>query len=80
MYYEATPWGDKLDGGILNEAKIPDNPDGTVVFASLKGWSAFAFWDRSGDRRGASNSMFMAETDLPPDRLVELARAQWPGL
>src|SRR5512143_3294197 len=59
------PWTiEHLDTGLLKNGKIPDSPDGRVHWTcggrpSL--WHAFFWWDRSGDKRGASNSGFYVE-------------------
>lgn len=55
------PWNDGLmDGGLLNNGKIPDVPTGKVYWTcgGLSFWYAFYWWDRSVDKRGASNSGF----------------------
>jgi hypothetical protein len=55
------PWNDGLmDGGLLKNGKRADVPDGRVWWTcgGLTFWYAFYWWDRSGDKRGASNSGF----------------------
>lgn len=55
------PWSDGLmDGGLLANGKRPDVCDGKVFWTcgGSAFWYAFYWWDRSGDRRGASNSGF----------------------
>lgn len=59
------PWGAHLvDSGLLENGKIPDQPDGRVWSTCAKdlpsggSWHAFYWWDRSIDGRGASNSGF----------------------
>ncbi len=48
-----------MDTGLLKNGQHPDNPDGRVFWTCGKGdWLAFFWWDRSGDRRGNSNSGF----------------------
>lgn len=58
------PWSiGLLDGGLLQNGKVPDMPDGRV-FSTCGGtplWIAFFWWDRSGDKRGASNSGFYVQ-------------------
>ncbi len=56
------PWDEALmDGSLLANGKIPDIPTGKVYW-TLGGadalWYAFYWWDRSVDKRGASNSGF----------------------
>lgn len=59
--YFQLPWKDGLmDGGLLKNGKRVDVPDGRVWWTcgGLTFWYAFYWWDRSGDKRGASNSGF----------------------
>ena len=46
-----------LDGGLLP----PNQPEieGVASVVHLNGWTILAFWDRSGDKRGRSNSAFV---------------------
>lgn len=76
--YEQTPWGTALDGGLL--AGVPDQVTGRVVVTKKDGWTSLAFWDRSGDSRGASNSAFMIAEDVSAERLLGLSREQWPEI
>lgn len=55
------PWKPShMDGGLLKNGKRVDHPDGRVWWTAggLTFWYAFYWWDRSGDKRGASNSGF----------------------
>ncbi|MBB4148020.1 hypothetical protein ACFSUK_28635 [Sphingobium scionense] len=55
------PWKPShMDGGLLKNGKRADDPDGRVWWTcgGLTFWYAFYWWDRSGDKRGASNSGF----------------------
>ena len=55
------PWDiGLLDGGLLNNGKHKDIYDGRVFWTcgGKQLWLAFYWWDRSGDKRGASNSSF----------------------
>ncbi len=49
-----------LDGALLVEKGVKDNPDGYVYHGTLGGptvlWHAFVWWDRSGDPRPSSHS------------------------
>jgi hypothetical protein len=78
------PWSAGLcDGGLLNNARAIDEPDGRV-FWTVGGinvlWHAFFWWDRSSDRRGASNSGFYVRGFPIGDRdaAFELACQAWP--
>ena len=63
------PWDiGLLDGGLLNNRKVPDRPDGRVqVICGGRPdfWFAFVWWDRSVDKRGASNSGFYVRWPMP---------------
>ena len=56
------PWDESImDGGLLRNGKVPDSPDGRVFWTcggANAFWYAFYWWDRSVDKRGASNSGF----------------------
>lgn len=57
--YTDLPWNKMLDGRLLKNGKHPDNVTGQVWWscaASSAFWYAFCWWDRSGDKRSASNS------------------------
>jgi hypothetical protein len=72
------PWSYGIDGKVLEKAKIPDDPNGQILHVQRDGWTAIAFWDRSGDARRGSNSAFIANALLKPEELLVLAREQWP--
>lgn len=59
---EGIPWQDHhMDATLLRNGNVPDAPDGRVFWTcggAADVWFAFFWWDRSGDRRGASNSGF----------------------
>lgn len=56
------PWNQNwIDTSLLKNSKVPDQPDGRVFWTGggkPNFWFAFYWWDRSGDKRGASNSGF----------------------
>jgi hypothetical protein len=81
------PWtAALLDGGLLNNGKIRDQPDGRIWWtcagrdlqADL--WHAFYWWDRSVDRRGASNSGFYVHGFAAAERTAafDFACRTWP--
>jgi hypothetical protein len=78
LRYDSTPWGNDLDTGLLKD--LPDNPDGRYVIEQRDGWTAIAFWDRSGDSRPNSNTAFLVAAIMPGNHLLELARKQWPEI
>jgi hypothetical protein len=73
-------WAEIWDGGLLKNGKRPDVYDGNVYAVPAKGWLAFAWWDNSIDRRGASNSGFYVAGFEWKQREAALAFAmmQWP--
>lgn len=78
--HEDTPWGTKLDGGLLTDDyyKADTSVTGKVHEHHLQGWTAVSCWDRSGDDRGGSNTTFLTHADLSGSQLIELAKEQWP--
>jgi hypothetical protein len=57
---EELPWGDgELDSGLAPQ--IESQPQGLCKLHHKDGWTALAFWDRSADSRGNSNSVIIAE-------------------
>ena len=71
------PWGNKIDGWVLKDSKAKDDL-GVVHSAKLHGWTLVAWADRSVDSRHGSHSTFIVEADIAAERLIELAREQWP--
>lgn len=77
-----------IDGGSLcwngpppgkhSYASERDETEGLALLTRRGGWTAIAFWDRSGDQRPASNSAFIARGDLTFEQVVRAARHQWP--
>jgi len=90
--YAGFPWEDWfLDGRFLMNRKVPDDPDGRVHWGvgGRPLWFGFTWWDRSGDKRGASNSGFyvcgFAPAAITRDAVVaaapdafRFACEQWP--
>lgn len=64
-----------LDGGLL--FGVPDKEGNAVLFHG-RGCTLLSFWDRSGDRRGASNSSFILPGRLQFGLAVETAKAAFP--
>jgi len=59
---EQLPWeAGQLDGGLQPEDK--QQPEGLCCVHQRAGWTAMAFWDRSGDKRMNSCSVVLAEGD-----------------
>ena len=54
-------------------------PQGRAALLWVQGWTAVSFWDRSVDKRGASNSAFVIhESNLSFDLVMMRARADFP--
>lgn len=79
------PWDvTLLDTGLLKNRKVPDMPDGRVHWTGggVPLWLAFFWWDRSGDKRGASNSGFYVQGFSPREAqaALDFACEQWPDV
>lgn len=55
-------------------------PQGVAALHHRDGWTALAFWDRSGDSRGNSNSVFLFDTELTFEGALVAARKNYPDL
>lgn len=67
-----------LDSGLLP----PNQPqvEGRATLCVLNGWTLLAFWDRSGDSRGGSNSVFLVRGALDFDAACAMAREAFPAI
>lgn len=67
-----------LDSGFLP----PGQPqvEGRATLCHVNGWTVLAFWDRSVDTRGKSNSAFVARGTLDFDAMVAAAKAAFPSV
>ena len=74
------PWGPHIDGGLLNDAGIPDKVEGHAIVAWKDGWTSVSFWDRSGDSRSGSLSAFLMRGTVMGEMLMKLAVEQWPDI
>jgi len=79
------PWTTALmDGGLLENGKREDVCDGRVFWTcgGLAFWYAFFWWDRSGDKRGNSNSGFYVRGfGWPePQKAFDYACSQFPHI
>lgn len=89
------PYGGKIDGKLqpLVDERGRDTLEEVEGAASLhmrtaadgKRWTVLAFWDRSGDKRGHSNSNFLAVSPegrgfFTFEQMVELAELHFPTL
>lgn len=77
-----TPWGTKLDGGLCPEKEFPDrflDKHEYIKVHRLDGWTAVAFWDRSGDTRPGSNTVFLVRCQTAAvEDILKWSRIQWP--
>lgn len=81
-----SPWGVQIDGKLAPAVRNKrgyierEEAQGVCALHHKKGWTAIAFWDRSIDDRGASNSVFMVEGIYDFDAMVEMAKEQYPDI
>jgi hypothetical protein len=51
--------------------------EGEALLHHINGWTALCFWDRSVDKRGASNSNYFAEGTFTFEQMVEMAKVRF---
>lgn len=79
------PW-QHVDGTLLRPpgAKHWENPmpqvEGAAQLHHKDGWTAVAFWDRSGDQRHASNTAFFVKGLWGFEQVMEVARLRFPAV
>jgi hypothetical protein len=81
---EGCPWSiDDFDAGMLTGwdpyAKRSE-VQGKAALGHLHGWAYLSFWDRSGDKRGNSNSGFLVNAELTFDDIVVLSKKAFPEI
>lgn len=83
------PWGLKVDsrlqplaaGGTKEQRPYGEEaPQGRALLHHKDGWTALAFWDRTGDSRSNSNSTFLFDTTLSFDEALVAAKENFPEL
>jgi len=68
----------RSDGTALADYR-PEAPQGVCAVHRLDGWTCVAWWDRSADTRGASNSSIVIDDPaITFDALIALARHEFP--
>jgi hypothetical protein len=73
----ATPWSwPEVDGSLAPEG---EQFQSLALLHKKEGWTAIAFWDRTLDTRGNSNSAFFAEGDFTFEEMLELAKKYFPA-
>ncbi len=77
------PWG-HVDGKLAPREyegrSAPECPQGVAALHHKDGWTALAFWDRTGDSRGNSNSTFLFDATLTFEEALAAARENFPAL
>lgn len=58
----------------------PEAPEGIAALVYVRGWTVIAYWDRSGDKRGASNTAFAASGRHTFEEMLAAAKEQWPQI
>lgn len=65
-----------LDGGLL-PPNVPEE-QAKHHLSHINDWTVLTMWDRTGDRRGASNASFVAEGAFDLDAMVEISLQAFP--
>lgn len=69
-----------LEGLLPPMEKDRVEPEGQVRRILFEGWTMIAFWDRSGDSRMGSKSIFIIEGEFSKQEVIEEAKKQFPEL
>lgn len=56
----------------------PKEREGICALTHFKDWTVLSFWDRSGDKRGKSNSTFLLPGMLGQQEALDAAKAAFP--
>lgn len=82
------PWQHHLDGGLcwnterlIGRVRLPDaaqQQEGDGSLWHKAGWTALAWWDRTGDRRPNSNTAIFARGTYTAEQMLALYRARFP--
>lgn len=67
-----------IDGGLC--WSVSHQAEGRALLTQGLGWTAVAFWDRSGDSRPNSNTAFIVRGTLAFEQVVRVARHRWPQI
>lgn len=76
----ATPWGLKVDGGLLPKGTGIDLGQGVAHIVHEHGWTAVVFADSSVDSRPGSWSVFCIPDTLDGPEALTIARAAFPTI
>lgn len=70
-----------IDGGLCPQVDRENQQiEGAAALHHKGGWTALAFWDRSGDHRPGSNSVFIFRGELTFDDAVARAKEKFPDV
>ncbi len=73
------PWK-RLDGNLAPGCDDDEQPEGLGRLHHRDGWTAWAFWDRTYDRRGNSNSVFLFKGTHTLEEMQSLAKSHFPDV
>lgn len=71
---------DQLDGVFAPKNGHEEFAEGRARLTHIKGTTIVAFWDRTGDSRGGSNTAFIFDEILDGETALREARERWPDL
>jgi hypothetical protein len=66
-----------VDGRFAPRIDGKEAPQGEAALVHTGGYTLIAYWDRSGDSRPNSNSVFAAEGEHTFEELLAAAKEQW---
>jgi hypothetical protein len=64
----------RIDGNYCPDGDVP----GEAKLTRVRGWTVLAWWDRSVDMRGGSNSVIVADRSLDFDQMIALLAIHFP--
>lgn len=76
-YDRTLPWLSYLDGMLATDKT---DAEGVARLYHFNGCTLLAFWDRSGDSRPGSNSVFYVPGRKTFEEVVESAKKSFPGI
>jgi len=79
MKDDCTPWGMFTDGTLCPDLKGYQT-EGVAALHHKDGWTALAFWDRSGDKRFNSNSAFFTQGEYTFEEMLAIAKERFGGV
>lgn len=75
-----TPTASDKFGSCYGRPTTYEVPQGHAALHHKDDWTALAFWDRTGDTRGASNSVFLTHDVCDFDEMVRRSREAFPTI